>query len=223
MLWLLTRAYQEYTPVDERAAALRPPLQSPHHAYTAAKAFCMSYLNDARQHNRFPFSIAQVVPGTVIGPSELVQSVEDARSHMDRMSQALLFDKPRAVYGFAFVHVLDCARVHVEALDEERIPSNELPDWLVAGATTPAGKTIEQIWTEVGDMIEGEFAEEVRTGVFHVGRNNWPINMPFRVDSTRTEKLLLGGTKFRTLAECVRETANWYRNILKSRPTFNDK
>ncbi|KAF2477661.1 NAD(P)-binding protein [Lindgomyces ingoldianus] len=201
--------------VNPDAAAFQPPLPSVHHAYSGAKAYCMTYLH-SHSRKSGAFSIVQVIPGTVIGPSELVSSASDALAQMDRMSKALLFNGATPRYGFGFVHVEDCARVHVEALDEEKVQGEDIPDWFIAAATMEEGKDGPRIWKEAGDTVEREFAEEMRNGVFIVGRENLPTNMPFRVDSRMTEEMLLGGRKFRSLEECVREVGQWYSGLVQN-------
>lgn len=212
---VLTRL--ESVKINPHSAAFRPPLKSPHHAYCGAKAYCMSYLQ-ARRH-KYPFSIVQVIPGTVLGPSELINTASEAYSQMDRMSKALLFNEMKPRYAFGFVHIEDCARVHVEALDEHKIPENEIPDWFVAAAATEEGQSAMEIWKGVGDMVEKEFVGQVQEGLFTVGRDNLPINIPYKVSSRLTERMLLGGNKFRGLVECVREVAKWYVDLVEEEKT----
>lgn len=173
----------------------------------------MTHLKSLRVSENLPFSVVQVIPGTVIGPSELVTTASEALQRMDRMSKALLFDGMKPRYAFGFVHVEDCARVHIEALDEEKVPEGEIPDWFIAAALTEMGKNGAEMWGEVGDAVEKEFPQEVGSGEFKVGRDKMPINMPFSVDSRLTERMLLGGGKFRSLADCVKEVAHWYKTL----------
>lgn len=215
MMILMSGFVVEYVEVNPHTASLRPLLASPHHAYSAAKAYCMTYLRELQEKNELPFSIVQVIPGTVIGPSELVGSAEEAYAKMDRMSKALLFDDVRPRYAFGFVHVEDCARVHVEALDEVKVKDGEIPAWFIAAGSTPVGISAGAIWKEVGDMVEEEFGEQVARGVFKVGRDKLPTNMPYRVDSKRTQNMLLDGQDFKSLSDCVREVAEWYNSLLE--------
>ena len=203
----------EYTPVDSRLLSLNPPLISVHHAYCAAKAQCMTKLKAFRASKEKPFSIVQVIPGTVMGPSELIKTRSESRKKMDRMSRALLFNEPKPRYLFGFVHVEDCARIHVEALDAEIIPEDKLPDWLIAAAPSDKSKNGEETWREAGDVIATTFAEDADNGLFEVGRTNMPINMPYYVASTLTEATLLGDEKFKTLNDCIKEVAEWYRSL----------
>src|SRR5690242_15819485 len=83
---------QEHVQVNQAALTYRPPLKSPHQAYCAAKSQCMTLLNDIRLKKETSFSIAQVIPGTVIGPSEFVKTRSQALKHIDRQTKALLFD-----------------------------------------------------------------------------------------------------------------------------------
>lgn len=216
---LTHRSAPEYTPINHASAALRPPLKSPLHAYCAAKALSMSFLKDLNSTGRLPFSIVQIVSGTVMGPSELITSVESARIHIDRISKSLLFNGPRASYGFAFVHIWDCARVHIEALDESKAPTVSIPDWFVAGASTRSDATIAHIWNEVGAMVEAEFRDDVSIGLFTVGRHNWPINVPFRVESGLTSTMLMNGDDFKPLSHSIREVAAWYKGLVLSDPS----
>ena len=175
----------------------------------------MTYLNDLRLSKKTPFSIVQVIPGTVIGPSEFVATRSQALKHIDRQTKALLFDEMAPRYAFGFVHVRDCARVHIEALNEENVKSNDLPPWFVAAGTSEEAIDGETIWNKAADMVEKDFRKGVEEGVFKIGRSKIPINMPYRVDSRSTEKVLLGGDKIKGFEECVKEVAQWYLNLDK--------
>jgi nucleoside-diphosphate-sugar epimerase len=173
----------------------------------------MTYLNDLQRSKKLPFDIVQVIPGTVIGPSEFVTTRSQALKHIDRQTKALLFDDMKPRYAFGFVHVQDCARIHIEALDEQKVKSKNLPPWFIAAATSEEGVTGEQLWAKAADMFEQEFEEEVKEVIFKVGRSKTPINMPYRVDSGFTEGTLLYGETMRGFEECVREVANWYLRL----------
>ncbi|CAE7188441.1 NAD-binding-10 multi-domain protein [Pyrenophora teres f. teres] len=206
----MDRVLNEQVEVSRTSLEYRPPLKSPHNAYTAAKAQCMDYLAHVQATGQLSFSITQIIPGTVIGPSEFCNKAEEARAHMDRQSKALLFNDAPPRYAFGFVHVQDCAKIHIEALDEEKVKSEDLPKWFVAAGTVEEGTDVTKLWNAAADIIEKEFGNEVNTGLFQVGRTKVPINAPFRVDSQMTEKLLLGGEKTRGLEESVCEVARWY-------------
>ncbi|KAJ4355838.1 uncharacterized protein N0V89_003859 [Didymosphaeria variabile] len=203
----------EHTPVHSGLLPLKPPFASPHHAYCAAKAQCMTILKNLRASGKAPFSIVQVVPGTVMGPSELISTKIEARNKMDRMSRALLFNEPKPRYLFGFVHVGDCARVHVEALDKVKITDDEIPDWFIAAASSDNAKSGEQTWKEAGNAIERNFKDEIASGTLTVGRDNVPTNMPFYVDSVLTETKILGHDKFKSLNECLKIIAEWYKDL----------
>jgi nucleoside-diphosphate-sugar epimerase len=203
----------EHVEVNQRALTYRPPLKSPHQAYCAAKSQCMTLLNDLRLKKELAFSIAQIIPGTVMGPSEFVTTRTDALNHIDRQTKALLFDDMAPRYAFGFVHVQDCARIHIEALDEEKVQNEDVPPWYVAAATSEEGLNGEKTWNKAADKVEKEFAEEIENGTFKLGRSKTPLNMPYRVDSQQTEKTLLEGDKIRGLEECVNEVAQWYLSL----------
>lgn len=213
----MDQALDEQVQVDQQALTYRPPLKSPHQAYCAAKSQCMTYHNDLRVSKKTPFSIAQVIPGTVIGPSEFVITRQDAIMHLDRQTKAILFDDTKPRYAFGFVHVQDCARIHIEALDEEKVKTGDIPPWYIAAATTKTGMTGQQLWKSAMNMMIEEFVEELSIfdfrGTFRLGATKVPINMPFRVDSRMTEGMLLGGDRIRGLEECVREVAQWYLSL----------
>jgi nucleoside-diphosphate-sugar epimerase len=173
----------------------------------------MTYLSTLQSADKLPFSIAQVIPGTVIGPSEFSLTASQALAHMDRQTKALLFDDAKPRYAFGFVHVQDCARIHIKALDEENMKSEELPKWFIAAGTVAEGWDGEHLWGHAADMLEREFPRQVETGIFKVGRSKVPINMPFRADSRVTEKMLLDGEKIKGLAESITEVASWYLEL----------
>jgi nucleoside-diphosphate-sugar epimerase len=173
----------------------------------------MTYLHDLQRSKKLPFDIAQVIPGTVIGPSEFVTTRSQALKHIDRQTKALLFDDMKPRYAFGFVHVQDCARIHIEALDESKVKSKNLPPWFVAAATSEGGIDGEKAWAKAAGMVEREFEDEVRKGVFKVGKDKTPINMPYRVESDWTAGALLYGEEIRGLEECVKEVAQWYLRL----------
>ncbi|KAI8942265.1 hypothetical protein NX059_000345 [Plenodomus lindquistii] len=211
----MDKVMNEAVRVNEASLAFKPPLASVHNAYCSAKAQCMDYLNNLSLGNRLPFSIAQVIPGTVIGPSEFAKTSKQALEHMDRQTKALLFDDMKPRYAFGFVHVQDCARVHIEALNEVKVRNEDLPSWYIAAATEKEGRTGDELWSEVADMVEREFSEEVENGTLTIGMSKVPTNMPFRADSRLTERLLLEGRKMRSFEESVLEVARWYLDLLE--------
>ena len=200
----------EHVQVNQPSLHYRPPLKSAHNAYCAAKAQCMTTLNGLRLSNSLPFSIAQVIPGTVIGTSEFATTAAQAFAHMDRQTKALVFDGMQPRYAFGFVHVHDCARIHIEALDERKVSADDLPPWFIAAATTPEGFDGPRTWSEAVSAMEKEFPHQIEQGVFKLGREKVPMNMPYRVDSRHTERLLLGGAKIRGFEESAKEVARWY-------------
>ncbi|KAH6852389.1 NAD(P)-binding protein [Alternaria alternata] len=216
----MDRVLNEQVQVSQTSLEYRPPLKSPHNAYCSAKAQCMTNLAHLQASHKLPFSIAQIIPGTVIGPSEFCTTSEQALAHVDRQSKALLFDDMTPRYAFGFIHVEDCARIHIEALDE-RIRSEDLPTWYVAAGTVEPGIDGEKLWNDAADMIELDFGNEVKTGAFRVGRGKVPINMPFRADSSVTENMLLSGDKIRGLKDSVKEVAQWYVELKKKEDKGN--
>ncbi|ORY02577.1 3-beta hydroxysteroid dehydrogenase/isomerase family protein [Clohesyomyces aquaticus] len=206
----------EFVPVSEQSSNTRPPLPSVHHAYSSAKANCMTHLRSLQASHSLPFSIVQVIPGTVIGPSELITTPTSALATMDRMSKALLFNAHTPRYAFGFVHVADCAAVHIEALNTTKVRDSAIPHWFVAAATTEGDvKNGKEVWRRTGEMVEREFKREIGEGMVSVGRERCPVNMPFRVDSKMTERVLLAGERMRGLEECVREVGEWYLGLVR--------
>ena len=173
----------------------------------------MKFLNDLQLSKNLSFSIAQVIPGTVIGPSEFDTTRSQALKHIDRQTKALLFDDMKPRYAFGFVHVRECAAIHINALDETKWRSDDLPAWYIAAATSEERAAGETVWAKAAEMVERDFAKEVKEGVFKVGRSKVPINMPYRVDSSETEKRLLSGLPMRGFEECVKEVAEWYLSL----------
>lgn len=200
--------------VNAESLTYQPPLNSPHQAYCAAKAQCMDYLDQLRLDDTLPFSIAQVIPGTVIGTSEFARTAEEAKKLMDRQTRALIFNDNTPRYAFGFVHVQDCARVHIEALDQTKVPDADLPPRFVAAASTEAGLDGTQVWDKAVSMVESDFEFEIEKGLFTIGKERTPTNMPYRVVSKQTEKMLLDGKAIGGLEESVREVARWYARFV---------
>lgn len=209
----MEKVLDENVKVNAESLTYLPPLRSPHQAYCAAKAQCIDYLDRLRLDKTLSFSIAQVIPGTVIGKSEFVKTAEEAKQQMDRQTRALIFDDNTPRYAFGFVHVEDCARVHIEALDLNKVPDADLPSRYIAAASTEADLDGSQIWKKAKSMVESRFASEIEKGLFIVGTNRTPTNMPYRVDSQKTEKMLLDGKAIRGLDESAIEVAGWYAQL----------
>lgn len=209
----MTQILDEDVKVNAESLTYLPPLNSPHQAYCAAKAQCMDYLDQLRLDNTLPFSIAQVIPGTVIGTSEFVKTAEEAKKHMDRQTRALIFDDNTPRYAFGFVHVEDCAKVHIEALDPNKVSDESVPPRFLAAASTEAGLDGHQVWSKAVSMVMSKFSSEVERGLFTIGKERTPTNMPYRIDSRMTEKILLDGKAIRGLQESVREVAGWYARL----------
>ncbi|KAF2198788.1 3-beta hydroxysteroid dehydrogenase/isomerase family protein [Delitschia confertaspora ATCC 74209] len=219
----MDKVLNEYAKVNDYSADLRPPLPSPHHAYTSAKAYCMRHLLSLKNSDNLPFSIVQVIPGTVIGqPYELTPTAEEVYNRMDRMCRAILFNEPKPRYLFGFVHFLDVAKVHVEALDEVKVPREKIPDFFIAASSTPEGKDAARIWREACEMVDEEWYPEVRDGIFKVGWERLPENIPFRVDSGLTERMLFDDAKgFVDFEGCLKEVVTWYLK-LKGPPSIRE-
>jgi nucleoside-diphosphate-sugar epimerase len=175
----------------------------------------MTYIDNLRLSKTLPFSIVQIIPGTVIGPSEFVTTRSQALRHIDRQTKALLFDDMKPRYAFGFVHVQDCARIHIEALDEKKVKTEDVPPWFIAAGTSEEGMDGERLWSRAAEMIEKNFKKEVDEDVFKIGANKAPINMPYRVVSQITEQMLMGGKKIRGLEECIDEVAKWFLALKK--------
>ncbi|PVI05009.1 NAD(P)-binding protein [Periconia macrospinosa] len=209
----MNKVLNEFVPVNSHSASIQPPIPTPHHSYSAAKAYCMKYLHSLRSSKKLPFSIIQIIPGTVIGPSELVSTAADASARMDRMSRALLFNDPKPRYAFGFINVEDCAKVHVEALDEKKVSGDEAPPWFIAAAESVQGKSGQDLWKEAGDYVEDQLSDGIDKGLFTIGRDNVPLNMPFYVDSSLTRKMLMEGQGFKGFAQSVVEVGRWYTRL----------
>ena len=209
----MTQILDEHVKVNPASLKYEPPLNSSHQAYCAAKAQCMEYLDQLRLSGTMPFSIVQVIPGTVIGTSEFVKTADEARKQMDRQTRALIFDDNTPRYAFGFVHVNDCAKVHIEALDEEKVPSKDILPRFIAAATTEEGLDGDQVWSRAVRMVENTLAHGIQKGFFTVGKERTPINIPYRVDSGMTQKMLMNGEKIRGLEESVSEVAGWYAQL----------
>ena len=101
------------------------------------------------------------------------------------------------------------------------VKEGKFSKWFVAAGTVEAGIDGEALWNGVADRIERDFGDQVKTGVFRVGRARVPVNMPFRADSKATERMLLAGDKIRGLEESVKEVAQWYIELKRTETRGN--
>jgi nucleoside-diphosphate-sugar epimerase len=114
-----------YTPQTRvRPLPTGPYLTAPQ-AYLASKALALDaaeqFIADRRPH----FSIVHVMPSYVFGANDLVTDATAIASGSNAILMGLVLGMaaPNASPG-TVVHVDDVARIHVGALDEEKIPGN---------------------------------------------------------------------------------------------------
>lgn len=108
---------------------------------------------------------------------------------------------------FGLVHVDDCARVHVGALNTAKIHGNQI----LMCAWNTVGKSAEKFWQDALEKVENVFPRDIENKVFELGRE--PFRMLMQVDSTKTEELF--EFKFKNFSEQVLGVSEWYSGLVK--------
>jgi len=116
------------TTVYTRESRIRPlptgPYQSAPEGYRAAKALALDAAEKFHKKVKPSFSLVHVMPSYVLGANELVSDAKSVvrGSNGVLMSMLLGMEEQVATVG-AVVHVDDVSRIHVEALNEEKVPA----------------------------------------------------------------------------------------------------
>jgi nucleoside-diphosphate-sugar epimerase len=150
------------------------PYQSAPQAYRASKVRALDAAERFYEERKPHFSIVHVMPSYVYGANELVIDARSVASGSNAMIMALVLGKtaPNASPG-TVVHVDDVARIHVGALDENKVPGN--------------ANFLASISAEFEDTLEiarKQFPEAVQDGRLPLGGKRATLLVNFDIEET---------------------------------------
>jgi nucleoside-diphosphate-sugar epimerase len=121
------------TTVYTRESCIRPlptgPYRDASEGYRAAKALALDAAEKFHKKVKPSFSLVHVMPSYVFGANELVSDAKSVVRGSNGVLMSMLLGMKEQALGMeevatvgAAVHVDDVSRIHVEALDEEKVP-----------------------------------------------------------------------------------------------------
>ena len=203
-------AFSETTQIftaDNRVPFDEGPYQHPPQAYFAFKVKALLAIDDFFAKNKMEFDHINIMPSYVLGKNELTTTPEDITHSSNRMLMGLVLghDGPMPIPG-SVVWLDDVARIHVEALNREKIAGGQSFD--------AVGSGIEGIqWNDYQDIVKRHFPEAVQDG--RLPNSGKQVTRVVRVDAQKTEKAF--GMKFRGFEEQVVEVVGFYLELLAAK------
>ena len=144
------------------------------------------------------------MPSFIIGKNELVTSLSNIGSGTNAFSLAAIRGYKNAPSIGVTVHLNDVAKVHVLALDEEKLPKQAEP--IYDHFLTSSGGVEGTKFDDAIEIVKKNFPAQVEQGL-------WPMNgthpaKRFPIDSSRTEKVF--GIQFKGFEEQVKSVVEHY-------------
>jgi nucleoside-diphosphate-sugar epimerase len=142
------------------------PWRSPADVYRGSKALALDaserFLTEKKPH----FSIVNLLPSYIIGRNELATKSEDLRNGSNNLPLSILngVTWPTARPAVA-AYVGDVARIHVEALDEEKVKGNAA--FILNGGNGKEGGDV--VLDDAIVVAKEYFADAVRDGILPLG------------------------------------------------------
>jgi len=192
---------------DNRVPFDEGPYQFPAQAYFASKVKAILAIDDFFANKKTEFDHINIMPGYVLGKDELATTPEAATQGSNRMLMNLVLGRDGRMPAPGVVVLLDdVAKIHVEALDQEKIAGGQNFEAVVNG--------MENIqWNDYQDIVKRHFPEAVQDGRLpNSGNQTGPL---IKVDTQKTEKAF--GIKFRGYKEQVVETVGHYLELLDAK------
>ncbi|MCJ1326210.1 hypothetical protein MMC10_002874 [Thelotrema lepadinum] len=198
---LLTASPDLVTTAASRVALPEGPFDGIFPAYCASKIAALNEAEAWLAQEKPAFDVVHIHPGFVLGANELATTTKELASGTPAAAIAHLVGPdgkatgPKPGYA---VDIRDVAHVHVAALDGEKVAGNR-----------SYGVTHAVVWGDAFGVVEREFPEAVKGGVFK-DREAPTFAAPW--DASETERVL--GIKFRSYEESVVSVAGQWLELL---------
>ena len=160
------------TTVYTRESRVRPlpmgPYQNASEGYRASKALALDAAEKFQREVKPGFSLVYLMPSCVFGVNELVSDAASvfSGSNIVLMSMLMGLKEPVSTVG-GVVHLDDVSRIHVRALDEEKVP---------AGASFIISIPVK--FEDTLDIVKRLFPEAVEDGRLpFIGRQTMPLTI----------------------------------------------
>jgi nucleoside-diphosphate-sugar epimerase len=183
----------------------QPPFEDVPSAYRGAKALALEATDKFLMEKKPHFTIVNLMPGYVFGRHEFATSAADllATSNVIPLSIVLGKQLPGARPG-TICHIDDVARIHVEALDEEKVKGNR--DFVID--SRKEGEKVN--FDDAKGVVERCFGKEVEQGVLKLGGGIGSVGLRINGEETRSVFGELKGYE-----ESVREVVEQFVELKK--------
>jgi nucleoside-diphosphate-sugar epimerase len=155
-----------YTPSFRLNPLPSAPWGNPSEVYQASKALALNASERFVAEKNPHFTVVNLLPSYIIGRNELVATSEDLRKGSNNVPLSILngvtWPTPRPAVA---VYISDVARIHVEALDEEKVKGNAT--FILEGKN---GKEEGELVLDDAVKVAKEyFADAVKEGILPLG------------------------------------------------------
>jgi nucleoside-diphosphate-sugar epimerase len=192
---------------EDRIPSPPGPYQNEFHAYAASKTAALNEAEAWIAEHKPQFDLVFIQPSFIEGRDALVKTEEEA---MAGTNGAILRVVRGVVAPFAFpgntVHNDDVARLHVEALDQTRIPAGSY----LASSNTPHGTLGGTRWETINEIVAQNFPEQVKSGLLKNTGLQPSVKNDF--DISKTEKTF--GWKLQDFDSQVKSVVQMYLDVL---------
>ena len=161
---------------DSRVRPLpTPPYGNLATAYRASKILALAATENFLAEEKPRFSIVNIMPAYVIGANELVTDASKVALGSNGLVMGIILGKsfpdPRSA---GVVHVQDVARIHIEALDMQKVPANK--SFILVSGTVA--------FDDAFDIVRKHYPDKVADRTLPLGGSITPIYNRFDVSET---------------------------------------
>ena len=174
-------------------------------AYGASKVLAFDATEKFMESKKPHFTVVNVMPTFVIGANELVtdpKRITDGTNFLPML--ILLGVKNTDAFVGQISHLDDVAKVHVESLDEKKVPGSA--NFLVTSGDGVDGVQLES----ANEIAKRKFPDAVAKGILPLGGTR-PSKV-LKLDIEATEKVF---GKMRTYEDAVESVAGYYIKLVE--------
>lgn len=168
-------------------------------AYAASKVAALRDAEAWMEINRPVFDVVHLHPSFVEGRNDLAMQTREVLKGTNAIIMSIAMGKKfqHSTMGVT-VDLEDVARVHVQALDMDKVPGNS--SYILSQSTE---------WEEVTEIVGKCFPDAVKKGI--LPNTGDGMSHPIFVDAGKTEEVF--GVRFRGLEEQVRSVVGHYLEV----------
>ena len=183
-----------YTPQTRRSPLPTAPWGGPAEAYFNSKSLSLNATDEFLATQSPHFTIVNIMPGFVIGRSELITKSEDILKSTNAVPLAAVLGVKGDKKPAMITHIDDVARIHVAALDTAKVPGNR-------GFLLQSGDGGKIVFDDALEVAKEKFADAVEEGILPMGGTTGDAYQI--VDSRETDEVFGGLKSYKEAVESV--------------------